>query len=104
MKKILMWTVLIVGTLFIAKYANDVAQDVRPQGASFRLIKQQVVSCSTGEITLDGPEGPTTLKTDSSWPACNNFDAKAFYDLWLSRGGKTGFITMEKSPRWRTAM
>jgi len=104
MKKILMWTVLIVGTLFITKYANDVAQDVRPHGATFRMTWQQVVSCSSGEITLAGPEGPTTLKTDNTWPACNTFESNTYYDLWLARGGKTGFISVEKSPWWRTKM
>ncbi len=101
MKKILMWTVLIVGTLFITKYANDVAQDVRPHGATFRMTRQQVVSCSRDEITLSGAEGPTTLKIDSTWPACNTFDASTYYDLWMTRGGKTGLISMEKSPWWR---
>jgi hypothetical protein len=104
MKKILMWTVLIVGTLFITKYANDVAQDVRPHGATFRMTRQQVVSCSSGEITLAGPEGPTTLKTDNTWPACKTFESNTYYDLWLARGGKTGFISVEKSPWWRTKM
>jgi len=104
MKKILMWTVLIVGTLFITKYANDVAQDVRPHGATFRMTRQKVVSCANGEVTLAGPEGPTTLKTDNSWPACTTFQTDQPYDLWLARGGTTGFITMEKSPWWRTAM
>ena len=33
-----MWTVLIIGTLFITKYANDVAQDTRPHGATFRIL------------------------------------------------------------------
>jgi hypothetical protein len=101
MKKILMWTVVIVGVLFITKFANDVAQDVRPHGATFRMTKQKVVACSSGEITLSGPEGPTT---DNSWPACNTFESNTWYDLWLARGGTTGFITMEKSPWWRTAM
>jgi hypothetical protein len=104
MKKILMWTVLIVGTLFITKYANDVAQDTRPRGATFRMTRQKVVTCGSGEITLAGPEGPTTLKTDGSWPSCNTFESGQYYDLWLARGGTTGFITMEKSPWWRTAM
>jgi len=104
MKKILMWTVLIVGTLFITKYANDVAQDVRPHGVTFRLTRQRVVACGSGEITLAGPEGPTTLKTDNSWPSCNRFEADTYYDLWLARGGTTGFISMEKSPWWRKAL
>jgi len=104
MKKILMWTVVIVGVLFITKFANDVSQDVRPHGATFRMTRQRVVSCNSGEITLAGPEGPTTLRTDSSWPSCNIFDTNTYYDLWLARGGTTGFITMEKSPWWRTAM
>jgi hypothetical protein len=104
MKKILMWTVLIIGTLFITKYANDVAQDTRPHGATFRMTRQKVVSCGSGEITLSGPEGPTTLRTDGSWPACTTFESNQSYDLWLARGGTTGFITMEKSPWWRTAM
>lgn len=104
MKKILMWTVVIVGVLFITKFANDVSQDVRPHGATFRMTRQRVVTCGTGEITLTGPDGPTTLRTDNSWPACTTFEANTYYDLWLARGGTTGFITMEKSPWWRTAM
>jgi hypothetical protein len=104
MKKILMWTVLVVGTLFLTKYANDVAQDVRPRGATFRLTKQKVVSCGSGEVVLAGPEGPTTLRIDNSWPPCSTFVPNQDYDLWLARGGNTGFITMEKSPWWRTAM
>jgi hypothetical protein len=104
MKKILMWTVVIVGVLFFTKFANDVAQDTRPHGATFRMTKQRVVTCGSGEITLAGPEGPTTLRTDNSWPACTTFDSETYYDLWLARGGTTGFITMEKSPWWRKAM
>lgn len=104
MKKILMWTVVIVGVLFFTKFANDISQDVRPHGATFRLTRQKVVSCNPGEITLTGPDGPTTLRTDNSWPTCTNFDGNTFYDLWLARGGTTGFITMEKSPWWRNAM
>jgi hypothetical protein len=104
MKKILMWTVVIVGVLFFTKFANDVAQDTRPHGATFRMTKQRVVTCGSGEITLTGPEGPTTLRTDNSWPACTTFDSETYYDLWLARGGTTGFITMEKSPWWRKAM
>lgn len=101
MKRILLWTVLIVGTLFITRYANEVAQDVRPQGATFRLIKQRVVSCGNSEIVLSGPDGPTRLKTDNSWPACSTFNPSEDYDLWLARGGNTGFISEEKSPWWR---
>lgn len=104
MKKILMWTVVIVGVLFITRFANDVSQDVRPHGATFRMTRQKVVTCGTGEITLTGPDGPTTLRTDNSWPSCTTFEANTYYDLWLARGGTTGFITMEKSPWWRTAM
>lgn len=104
MKKILMWTVLVVGTLFLTKYANDVAQDVRPRGATFRLTKQKVVSCGNGQVVLAGPDGPTTLRTDNSWPPCSTFAPTQDYDFWLARGGNTGFITMEKSPWWRTAM
>lgn len=104
MRRILLWTVLIVGTLFITKYANDVAQDVRPRGATFRLVKQKVVSCGGGQVVLDGPDGPTTLRTDNTWPACSNFLPNTYYDLWLARGGMTGYISSEKSPWWRTAM
>ena len=104
MKKILMWTVVIVGVLFITRFANDVSQDVRPLGATFRMTRQKVVSCARGEITLAGPDGQTTLRTDNSWPSCNIFDDNTYYDLWLARGGTTGFITMEKSPWWRSAM
>jgi len=99
-----MWTVLIVGTLFITKYANDVAQEVRPHGVTFRLTRQRVVACGSGEITLAGPDGPTTLKTDSSWPSCTTFEPNTWYDMWLVRGGTTGFISMEKSPWWRKAL
>ena len=104
MKKILLWTVVIVGVLFITRFANDVSQDVRPHGATFRMTRQKVVACGSGEVTLAGPEGPTTLRTDRSWPACNSFDAGAYYDFWLARGGTTGFIMVEKSPWWRKAM
>lgn len=104
MKRILLWTVLIVGTLFITKYANDVAQDVRPRGATFRMVKQKIVTCGEGEVVLEGPDGPTTLRTDNSWPACSTFLPNTDYDLWLARGGKTGYISSEKSPWWRTAM
>ncbi|HEX4038226.1 MAG TPA: hypothetical protein VHX37_09220 [Acidobacteriaceae bacterium] len=104
MKRILLWTVLIVGTLFITKYANDVAQDVRPRGATFRMVKQKVVTCGDGQVVLDGPEGPTTLRIDNSWPTCSTFLPNTDYDLWLARGGTTGYISSEKSPWWRTAM
>lgn len=101
MKKILLWTLLIVGTLFLTKYANDAAQDVQPRGATFRMTKQKVVSCGDGEVVLQGPDGPTRLRTDDSWPSCSTFEANQYYDLWLARGGKTGFISIEKSPWWR---
>jgi hypothetical protein len=104
MKKILLWTVLIVGTLFLTRYANEVAQDVRPRGATFRMTKQKVVACGNGQIVLSGPEGPTTLHIDNTWPACSTFEPGQYYDLWLARGGRTGFISEEKSPWWRTAM
>jgi hypothetical protein len=102
MKKILLWTLLIVGTLFLTKFANDAAQDVQPRGATFRMTRQKVVSCGSGEIVLSGPEGPTRLLMDDTWPSCSTFDAGQYYDLWLARGGKTGFITSQKSPWWRT--
>jgi hypothetical protein len=104
MKKILSWTLLIVATLFLTKYANEAAQDLSPHGATFRLVKQKVVSCREGVIILDGPEGPTRLLTDDTWPDCATFKPTEYYDLWLARGGKTGFISMEKSPWWRTKM
>lgn len=104
MKKILIWTVLIVGTLFLTKYANEAAQDISPHGATFRLTRQKVVTCKPGEIVLIGPDGPTQLLTDSSWPACSSFSSNDYYDFWLARGGKTGFISVEKSPWWRTGV
>jgi hypothetical protein len=103
MKKILMWTVVIVGVLFFTKFANDVAQDTRPHGATFRMTKQRVVTCGSGEITLAGPEGPTTLRTDNSGrPA--HLRLRNLLRPVAARGGTTGFITMEKSPWWRKAM
>lgn len=102
MKKILIWTVLIVGTLFLTKYANEAAQDLTPHGATFRLVKQKVVSCGNGEIVLAGPDGATRLETDSSWPDCSSFSPNRYYDLWLARGGRTEFISVEQSPWWRT--
>lgn len=102
MKKILSWTLLIVGTLFLTKFANDMAQDIQPHGASFRMTRQKVMSCENGAIVLLGPDGPTRLLMDSTWPSCSSFDPNQYYDLWLARGGKTGFISVERSPWWRT--
>lgn len=105
MKKILSWTLLIVATLFLTKYANEAAQDLSTtHGATFRLVKQRVVSCKDGVIVLDGSEGPSRLLMDSTWPDCSTFKPTEYYDFWLARGGKTGFISMEKSPWWRTKM
>lgn len=103
MKRILSWTLLIVATLFLTRYANDAAQDLQPRGATFRITRQQVMSCSNGEIVLQGPDGPSRLLTDGTWPPCSTFDASQYYDLWLARGGRTSFISLEKSPWWRTA-
>lgn len=102
MKRILLWTLLIVGTLFLTRYANDASQDAGPRGATFRMTKQEVVSCAEGEVVLEGPDGPTRLRTDSTWPPCSTFVPNQDYDLWLARGGRTGFISVEKSPWWRS--
>ena len=101
MRKILVWTVLIVATLFFTKYANELSQDVTPKGATFSLMRQKVVSCGNGEITLVGPNGPTHLEIDDSWPPCSQFAQNTEYDLWLARGGRTVYISSEKTPWWR---
>lgn len=104
MRKILVWTVLIVMTLFLTKYANELSQDVRPKGATFSLFKQKVSSCGSGEVVLIGPDGPTHLEIDDSWPPCSEFDEATYYDFWLARGGRTVFISYEKTPWWRKAV
>jgi len=104
MKKIVTFAAVFVFILFLTKIANQMPPEPAP-GAAFSLKAQKVVQCSSDQITLvDVHGGQTHLEKDESWPDCSEFTAGQVLDLYLSRGEKTHFISVDASPWWRKAM
>jgi hypothetical protein len=104
MKKIVIIAAVGVLILFLTKIANQMPGDPQP-GTVFSLKAQQVVQCSTQDITLlDNHQTQTHLETDATWPDCAKFKKGEFLDFYLARGEKTRFISDEKTVWWRRAM
>ncbi len=104
MKKIAVVAVLILLILLLTKIANQVPPEP-PPGTAFSLRAQQVVQCSSEEITLvDTHQKATHLEKDDSWPECAVFQKDDVLDFYLSRGAKTKFLSYEKTEWWRKAM
>jgi hypothetical protein len=104
MKKIAIVAVLILFILLLTKIANQVPP-APPSGTAFSLRAQQVVQCSSEEITLvDNHQKATHLEKDDSWPECAVFQKDDVLDFYLSRGAKTKFLGYEKTEWWRKAM
>jgi hypothetical protein len=76
-----------------------------PPGTAFSLKVQQVAQCSADENTpADNHQTATHLKKDSSWLDCSTFHKDDVLDFYLSRGGKSRFLSDEKTVWWRKAM
>jgi hypothetical protein len=104
MKKIAIFAALFVFILLLTKIANQMPPDP-PSGTAFSLKAQQVVQCSSDEITLvDNHQIETHLEKDSSWPECSVFPKDQVWDFYLSRGAKTRFLSDEPTTWWRKAM
>jgi len=90
--------------LLLTKIANQVPPDA-PTGSAFSLKAQKVVQCSESEITLvDSHLTSTHLEKDGSWPDCSGFGGDEAFDFFLSQGGRTHFLSDEKTVWWRKAM
>jgi hypothetical protein len=104
MKKIAIFTALFLLILLLTKIANQVPPEP-PSGTAFSLRAQQVVQCSSEEITLvDNHQKATNLEKDDSWPDCAVFHKDDVLDFYLSRGAKTKFLSYEATAWWRKAM
>lgn len=104
MKKIVIFAAVFVFILLLTKIANQIPPDP-PPGTSFSLKAQKVIACTPAEITLlDTHQVQTHLEKDSSWPDCTTFNKEDVLDFYLSRGGKTHFLSDEKTTWWRKAM
>jgi hypothetical protein len=104
MKKIAIIVTVFVFILLLTKIANQVPP-TPPSGTAFSLKAQQVVQCSTEEITLvDNHQKATHLEKDLSWPDCSVFQNNDVLDFYLSRGEKTKFLSYEKSAWWRKSI
>jgi hypothetical protein len=104
MKKIAIFATVFTFILLLTKIANQMPA-APLSGTAFSLKAQQVVQCSPDEITLvDNHQKATHLEKDSSWPDCSSFQKDEVMDLYLSRGEKTKFLSLEKTVWWRKAM
>ncbi len=104
MKKILIIAAVFVLILLLTKIANQVPPE-RPSGTAFSLKAQQVVQCSTTEISMvDNHDTMTHLNKDDSWPDCSTFHKGDVLDFYLSRGENTHFLSVEKTEWWRKEM
>jgi hypothetical protein len=104
MKKIAIFAAAFVFILLLTKIANQIPPEP-PTGTAFSLKAQRVVQCSPTEITLvDNHMKATHLEKDESWPDCSVFQKDDVLDFYLSRGGRTKFLSFEKTVWWRKAM
>ena len=104
MKKIAIFAAVFVFILLLTKIANQVPPDPMT-GMAFTLKAQHVVQCSKDEITLvDNHQKASHLEKDESWPDCSVFQKEDVLDFDLTRGDKTRFRAMDKSPLWRKVM
>lgn len=104
MKKIAVLAAAFVFILLLTKIANQVPP-APPPGTAFSLKAQQVIQCSSDEITLvDGHQKSTHLEKDDSWPDCASFSKGQVMDFYLSRGDKTRFLSTETTAWWRKSM
>jgi hypothetical protein len=104
MKRIAIFAAAFVFILLLTEIANKIPPDP-PPGTTFALKAQQVVGCSTSEITLvDNHQAETHLEKDDSWPDCSVFQKGQILDFYLSRGAKTRFLSDEQTAWWRKAM
>ncbi len=104
MKKIAIFAAAFVFILLLTKIANQIPPEP-PTGTAFSLKAQRVVQCSPTEITLvDNHQKATHLEKDESWPDCSVFQKDDVLDFYLSRGGRTKFLSFEKTVWWRKAM
>ena len=104
MKKIVIVAGVFVLILLLTKIANNVPPEP-PDGYTFWLYGQQVVDCSSAEITLvDLHQTETLLEKDTSWPDCSTFGKSDVLDFQLSRGEKTHFLGDEETVWWPKAM
>jgi hypothetical protein len=104
MKKIAIVAAVILLVQLLTKIADQVPPEP-PSGTAFSLKAQQVVQCSSKDITLaDQHQSATHLDKDDSWPACSVFRKNDVLDFFLSRGAKTTFLGYEKTEWWRKAM
>lgn len=104
MKKIAILAAAFVFILLLTKIANEVPP-AAPPGTAFSLKSQQVVQCSSTEITLvDNHQVATHLTKDASWPDCAAFQKGQVMDFYLSRGDKTKFLSNEQTVWWRKAL
>lgn len=104
MKRIAMFAAAFVFILLLTKIANQVPA-APPPGTAFSLKAQQVIQCTTDEITLvDMHQKSTHLEKDESWPDCTAFQKNQVMDFYLSRGDKTRFLSTENTVWWRKAM
>lgn len=105
MKKIVIFAAAFVFILLLTEIANKIPPDP-PPGTTFSLKAQQVVACSTSEVTLvDNHQTETHLEKDeSSWPDCSKYQKGQLLDFYLSRGAKTRYLSDEPTAWWRKAM
>lgn len=104
MKKIAIFAAAFALILLLTKIANQIPPEP-PSGTAFALKAQRVVQCSATEVTLvDNHQKATHLEKDESWPDCSVFQKDDVLDFYLSRGGRTKFLSFEKSAWWRKAM
>jgi hypothetical protein len=104
MKKIAFFAAAFVFILLLTKIANQIPPEP-PPGTAFGLKSQQVIQCSSQEITLvDNHQKATHLEKDESWPDCSVFQKNEALDFYLSRGEKTKFLSYEQTVWWRKAM
>lgn len=104
MKKIVIFAAVFVFILLLTKIANQIPPEP-PSGTAFSLKAQQVIQCSSDEITMVDPHQKAThLEKDPSWPDCSVFQKDDVLDFYLSRGEKTKFLSYEKSAWWRKTL
>ena len=104
MKKIALLAAAFVFILLLTKIANQVPPEP-PPGTAFSLKAQQVIQCTSDEITLvDNHQKSTHLEKDDSWPDCSAFQKDQVMDFYLSRGDKTRFLSTESTVWWRKAL
>ena len=104
MKRIVILVAAFAFILLLTKIANRIPPDP-PPGTAFSLKAQRVTQCSDEEITLVGRHNdPTHLERDESWPDCSTFHPNEYLDFYLARGGKTRYLSSERSTWWRNAL